>query len=83
VTTVIGYLMLSRGVGNILSTPISTALSNPSANPSSQATLGFNVGGGRFSNIITFAGTCFAGAALTTGIGWGVDSISLRQRRRS
>jgi MFS transporter, MCT family, solute carrier family 16 (monocarboxylic acid transporters), member 10 len=79
-TTIIGYLMLSRGLGNILSTPISTALSHPSQNASAHADIGFQVGGGRFENVIVYSGVCFAGAALIAGIGWGVDRTRSRRQ---
>jgi MFS transporter, MCT family, solute carrier family 16 (monocarboxylic acid transporters), member 10 len=70
-TTLIGYLMFSRGIGNILSTPISTALSHPYNDPGfHRQRLGFEVGGGRFEDIIIYAGTCFAGAAIIAGVGW-------------
>ncbi|KIM26701.1 hypothetical protein M408DRAFT_16862 [Serendipita vermifera MAFF 305830] len=77
-TTIIGYLMLSRGLGNILSTPISTALSRPHPEGFVSAHLGFDVGGGRFENVIVYAGTCFAGAALIAGIAWIVERARLK-----
>lgn len=80
-TTIIGYLMLSRGIGNILSTPISTALSRPSPSGFIPAHLGFEVGGGRFENVIVYSGTCFAGAALIAGIGWGVERARSKHQR--
>ena len=70
-TAMTGYLMLSRGIGNVLSTPISTAISTLSTGLTSDVKLGFNVGGGRFENVIIYAGTCFAGAVLISGMGWG------------
>lgn len=73
-TILIGYLMFSRGLGNILSTPISTALSHPYSDTGFyRQRLGFKVGGGRFEDIIIYAGTCFAGAALISAIGWGLE----------
>jgi hypothetical protein len=80
-TTIIGYLMLSRGLGNILSTPISTALSRPSQISFAHANIGFQVGGGRFENVIVYSGVCFAGASLVAGIGWGVDRARSRRQR--
>jgi MCP family monocarboxylic acid transporter-like MFS transporter 10 len=66
--------MFSRGLGNILSTPISTALSRPHNETGFyRQRFGFEVGGGRFEDIIIYAGTCFAGAAIIAGIGWGLE----------
>ncbi|KII90896.1 hypothetical protein PLICRDRAFT_39502 [Plicaturopsis crispa FD-325 SS-3] len=70
-TTLFGYLMLSRGLGNILSTPISTSLSRLKV---WQALgLGYAVGGGRFENMIIYAGTCFAAAAIIASVGLGTE----------
>lgn len=71
-TKFIGYMMLSTGVGNILSTPISTALTKQNAS-SMHARLGFDVGGGKFENVIIYAGMCFAGATVMAGSGWLVE----------
>ncbi|KAL4250660.1 Proton-linked Monocarboxylate Transporter [Abortiporus biennis] len=88
-TSIIGVLMFTRGIGNILSTPISTALqhnsssfSNPSDN--SHFSSGFDVSGGQYSDIIIFVGTCFAGSALVATFGWGWDvwRISTGRERR-
>jgi len=73
--------MLSRGLGNILSTPISTALSRPSQSDSLPANVGFLVGGGRFENVIVYAGTCFAAATVISGVAWGVERAKLKHRR--
>ncbi|KAF7316238.1 hypothetical protein MIND_00142400 [Mycena indigotica] len=65
-TSLYGYLLLSRGIGNIVSTPISARLyggSNGTSHHHSQLT-GFDVGDGRFRNMILYVGTCFASAAL-------------------
>lgn len=80
--TMTGYLMLSRGIGNVLSTPISTAISRPSTSLVEGAKLGFEVGGGRFENVIIYAGTCFAGAVLISGMGWGWDRSRILQRQQ-
>ncbi|KAL0579886.1 hypothetical protein V5O48_002133 [Marasmius crinis-equi] len=79
VTLVFGYLGLSRGIGNILSTPISTALSthsNTSSAALSHGTTGFAVDDGRYEKMIVYAGTCFAGAALVSVAGWVGDRKS-------
>lgn len=80
-TTITSYLMLSRGIGNVLSTPISTAVSKPKAGKTMALKLGFEVGGGKFENIIIYAGTCFAGAVIISGMGWGWDRARSSQRR--
>ncbi|KAE9399890.1 MFS general substrate transporter [Gymnopus androsaceus JB14] len=81
--TVFGVLLFSRGIGNIFSTPISTALS--SLGPSNSTTssnsfdhLGFHVGGGKFEKVIVYVGTCFAGAALIALVGWVADVTKRR-----
>jgi MCP family monocarboxylic acid transporter-like MFS transporter 10 len=82
-TTIIGYLNLSRGLGNILSTPISTALSSPHTGEHRHERFGFDVGGGRFENVILYSGSCFAAAAIIASIGWSVDRFTLGQSRHS
>ncbi|PVG01317.1 MFS general substrate transporter [Serendipita vermifera] len=78
-TTFIGYLMMTRGLGNILSTPISTALSSSHGGSRHHPRLGFDVGGGKFENVILYAGSCFAAASLIAAIGWGVDLKVLKR----
>ncbi|KAI5122774.1 hypothetical protein M0805_000118 [Coniferiporia weirii] len=89
-TMMFGALMFSRGVGNILSTPISTALSNlsPTTVPgnitsptahSSHPNLGFDVAGGRYASMILYVGTCFAGAGFVAMLGWGMDGARARR----
>ncbi|KAJ3720959.1 major facilitator superfamily domain-containing protein [Lentinula raphanica] len=95
-TTLFGILLFSRGMGNIFSTPISSALTTLSTrNPSLQSrrssfsneaslesrNLGFSVAGGKFENMIVYVGTCFAGAALIALVGWGTD-VARRRRQR-
>ncbi|KAF7337832.1 MFS general substrate transporter [Mycena venus] len=85
-TTLYGYLLLSRGVGNIVSTPISARLYsqthlNHNANATAavvQSKIGFEVGDGRFETMIVYVGTCFAGAAGVAALGWVMD---VRKRR--
>lgn len=75
-TKLTGYLMLSRGLGNILSTPISAALASrhfEHASTFSRGRLGFDVGGGRFEKMIIYTGTCFAGATILAGSGWFIE----------
>ncbi|KAF7314654.1 hypothetical protein MKEN_00939200 [Mycena kentingensis (nom. inval.)] len=92
-TTLYGYLLLSRGIGNIVSTPISARLyaaaGGPNATAHNSRHTGFDVGEGRFRNMILYVGTCFAGAAVfaAIGLGWGMlegetASRSARSERR-
>lgn len=90
VTTLFGIFLLTRGIGNILSTPISTALSevntlsvvtgNVTTSPytSTDPALGFDVANGRYARMIVYVGTCFAGTGLIAIIGWGVDAYGRR-----
>jgi MFS transporter, MCT family, solute carrier family 16 (monocarboxylic acid transporters), member 10 len=86
VTSLFGYLMLSRGIGNILSTPISTSLQGVSGGGSNNGShhLGFDVDGGRYEKMIVFTGTCFAGTAIICAVGWiagATDGFVMRRRR--
>ncbi|KAK7047428.1 hypothetical protein VNI00_006659 [Paramarasmius palmivorus] len=72
-TIILGYLMFSRGIGNILSTPISTALSSSNSSLPAQNTdvhLGFAVDNGKYEKVIVYVGACFAGAAAISLMGW-------------
>jgi hypothetical protein len=70
-TVILGYLMFSRGIGNILSTPISTALLSSNSQPANaDVHSGFAVDNGKYKKMIVYVGTCFAGAAATSLIGW-------------
>ncbi|KAJ7669547.1 major facilitator superfamily domain-containing protein [Mycena polygramma] len=83
-TTLFGYLLLSRGIGNIVSTPISAQLYARPLNVTNIAeNTGFGVGAGRFENMIIYIGTCFAGAAGVAAIGWAVDARKGRRSARS
>jgi MCP family monocarboxylic acid transporter-like MFS transporter 10 len=67
-TSLFGLLLLSRGLGNIISTPIATALSAHTSD-TARGGSGFAVDGGRYGGMIVYVGTCFAGAAtLALGI---------------
>jgi MCP family monocarboxylic acid transporter-like MFS transporter 10 len=73
-TTLYGYLLLSRGLGNILSTPISAKLyAQPHNVTGGVDRTGFDVGDGRFETMIIYVGTCFAGAAVIAALGWASD----------
>lgn len=68
--------MTIAGLGNILSTPISTALSSSSSSivssdsSSDVSTTGFGVQGGKYEGMIVYVGSCFAGAAFVVLCGW-------------
>lgn len=75
-TTMFSFLLLSRGVGNILSTPISTALQHARlavTRAASPPRTGFDVASGQYNAMIVYAGTCFAGAAVVAMVGWSMD----------
>ncbi|KAJ7506746.1 MFS general substrate transporter [Mycena galericulata] len=74
-TALVGYLLLSRGVGTIASTPIFAKLYAQTHNVtmSGSENLGFDVGHGRFGSMIIYVGTCFAGAAGVAAFGWAID----------
>ncbi|KAJ6585406.1 major facilitator superfamily domain-containing protein [Mycena capillaripes] len=73
-TMLYGYLLLSRGIGNIVSTPISAKLYGQAHNiTGSSESTGFDVGDGRFEKMIIYVGTCFAGAAGVAAFGWAMD----------
>ena len=79
--TLYGVLMFSRGLGNVLSTPISNALLTQGAVKLSARALivarttGFQVAGGRFNYIIMFTGTCLAGTAVLSLAAWSREVI--------
>jgi MCP family monocarboxylic acid transporter-like MFS transporter 10 len=80
-----GSMMLFRGIGNILSTPISAALlSGVDPNKLDLSTIGSGtaLGGafkGQYEKVIVYAGTCFAAAALVVVVGWVVNGRSARR----
>ncbi|EIW81214.1 MFS general substrate transporter [Coniophora puteana RWD-64-598 SS2] len=71
-TSLYGYLLFSRGLGNVLSTPISTSLSSGYGSGSGQRHIktGFDVAGGKFEKMIVYVGACFAGATLVVSTQW-------------
>ncbi|KAJ6508307.1 major facilitator superfamily domain-containing protein [Mycena sanguinolenta] len=73
-TMLYGYLLLSRGIGNIVSTPISAQLLTGQAhNGTTPDNTGFDVGDGRFEKIIIYVGTLFAGASGVAAFGLAMD----------
>ncbi|KAJ7153057.1 major facilitator superfamily domain-containing protein [Mycena crocata] len=79
-TTLYGYLLLSRGIGNIVSTPISANLYAQPRNATGVVeSTGFQVGDGRFQQMIIYVGTCFAGAAGVSALGWALEVRKPRQ----
>lgn len=64
--------MLSRGLGNVMCTPIATALRGIAGVPNATVRTGFAVGGGEFENVIVYVGSCFAVASVLAGVGWGM-----------
>ncbi|KAL1663604.1 major facilitator superfamily domain-containing protein [Schizophyllum commune] len=79
-TTLFGFMILSRGIGNVLSTPIATALTGAHALSTSLAS-GYAVAGGKYGGMIIYSGSCFAGAAGLALFGWKTDSWALRRVR--
>ncbi|KAG9099067.1 hypothetical protein FS749_002203 [Ceratobasidium sp. UAMH 11750] len=79
-TTMLGMLMLSRGLGNVLSTPLSSALLTGSMLDHVHSGLQH---GSRWARLIVYIGTIFAGAAFVGMIGWkrdgGLSSVLLRR----
>ncbi|KAI0322404.1 major facilitator superfamily domain-containing protein [Amylostereum chailletii] len=80
--TLFGYLMFSRGLGNVLSTPISTSLSTVRDNVKSSPGTGFAVAGGRFEQMIVYVGSCFAGAAVIALVAWVPEIVAKRRLTR-
>ncbi|KAK7038278.1 MFS general substrate transporter [Favolaschia claudopus] len=85
-TALYGYLLLSRGVGNLISTPISATLyaqggahNTTTGMVGSEGRLGFDVGDGRFGKMIVYVGTSFAVAAGIAAVGW---IVTVREVRR-
>lgn len=70
-TSMIGMLMLSRGIGNVLSTPLSSALLAGSIRDYVHSGL---QSGSRWANLIIYIGTIFAGATVVGVVGWRHDA---------
>lgn len=76
-----GFLMLTRGLGNVLSTPVSTRLASLSSTITATGykMTGFDIEGGRFEKLIVYVRTCYAAAAIIALIGWGGETIAARR----
>ena len=73
-TTIFAFLLLGRGIGNIVSTPISTALQHARTPVvHHEQKLGFMVADGQYRDMIVYVGSCFAGASVIAMLGWGWD----------
>ncbi|KAJ7728831.1 MFS general substrate transporter [Mycena maculata] len=76
-TTLYGYLLLSRGIGNVVSTPISVKLYSQARNATDTVdSVGFisklhhfDLGDRRFAKIILYVGTMFACVASVAALG--------------
>ncbi|KZT28373.1 hypothetical protein NEOLEDRAFT_1154602 [Neolentinus lepideus HHB14362 ss-1] len=69
------------GLGQVLSTPISTSLLHATTSPSTwpwYSKTGFDVAGGKFEQMIVYVGMCFAGAVAVAVCGWWVEKVSAR-----
>ncbi|EKM49545.1 uncharacterized protein PHACADRAFT_188642 [Phanerochaete carnosa HHB-10118-sp] len=80
-TSMLGCMLLFRGVGNILSTPISTALQNNDSGIGSQPIGIGDAYKGSYEKVILYAGTCFAAAALVLATGWIMGGTFASRRR--
>jgi MCP family monocarboxylic acid transporter-like MFS transporter 10 len=69
-TTLLNVLMVSRGLGSTLSTPITTALIRDTRDQRHSWKVGFQVDGGRYEQMIVYVGSCFAAAAAVSTFGW-------------
>ena len=82
-TPLFGLFMFFRGLGNILSTPIATALvhdKNESLEKYRSANSGFEVADGRYKLLILYVGISFSAAAAVAVFGWSMEGRA-RSRR--
>ncbi|KZV73163.1 hypothetical protein PENSPDRAFT_663195 [Peniophora sp. CONT] len=75
--TLMGILMCTRGLGNVLSTPLATALSSGGSgfNATAAVHTGFAVAGGKYKDMIVYVGSCFAAAAVIAVVGLGREWV--------
>ena len=75
-TPLFGLFMFFRGLGNILSTPIATALIHSDkgiADKGGIAVSGFKADNSRYEDVIVYVGICFSVAALVSIVGWRLE----------
>lgn len=81
--TLMGILMCTRGLGNVLSTPLATALSSGGSGSGFNATAavhtGFAVAGGKYRDMIVYVGSCFAAAAGIAVVGWSMEMVGQKR----
>lgn len=82
-----GVLMFTRGLGNVLSTPVSTCLA-PVQSLSATAIggggrQGFALDDGQFARLIAYIGMCYAAATLISVVGWRLEKGGGDGNRRS
>lgn len=84
----LSIMYLFRGIGNILSTPISTVLQTGSHNnignftavgSSSSITVDYAYNA-QYEKVVLYVGTCFAAASIVLVFGWAVTAL-LNNRR--
>ena len=75
-TNLLGLLLFSRGLGNVFSTPISTALFHSKSTIAlHQTKLGFFVGEGKYEGMIVYVGTCFAASSVISLTAFGFEKL--------
>ncbi|GJE99056.1 MFS general substrate transporter [Phanerochaete sordida] len=74
-TTIFSLLLFTRGIGNVVSTPISTALQSVKIPflSSSAPRIGFAADDSHFAAVIIYTGACFAMAVGVATVGWALD----------
>ncbi|KZV73171.1 MFS general substrate transporter [Peniophora sp. CONT] len=78
-TSLYSILLFSRGLGNVLSTPISNALATTTISAASHVHTGFDVDGGRYGSMIVYVGSCFAAASTLTVAGLVCERMVAKQ----
>ncbi|VDB91914.1 unnamed protein product [Peniophora sp. CBMAI 1063] len=78
-TTLYSILLFSRGLGNVISTPISNALAAEPVPGTLRVHTGFDVDGGRYGSMILYVGSCFAAASVLTTAGFVCERIMAKR----
>ncbi|KAH8824906.1 MFS general substrate transporter [Flagelloscypha sp. PMI_526] len=83
--TLLGLLLFTRGVGNILSAPVSTSLQNLSGPDIAKSFGGtaYAIVDAKYGAMILFTGLCFALAALFILGAWATDTNTRTTKRNS